>query len=469
MSELDAVDGWKGYRSIPEGDFFDDFKGETYSFTNGGDSPNGNWTNKFLAGGTSGVRKVSGVGNVMYQISTAPTQAENTFSIVNYISSDLFEDFDMTARMRTIQQLRTGSSPNSWESAWLIWRSGNISGQGGYYFVIKTNGVEFGKSDNIDTSISNHTLAGDSTPTLTLGQWYTVRVKVQGNRHQVWVDGVLKIDYEDLDYGATSPASRIIQGPGYISFYNEDAEVELDYITIKKLPIVDIVNNPHSTPKPVVSNRKVGTYNGHSDTVGEGLLSGILTVNGSGGSTSSVVDDLGIRRGFTTVATEDEQKGLATSSAIFRRSHNIKLNGKFHMPASATNTQFWFGVASTSTIDTTANPLNTIHGYLVGFRADTGIWGIISNNGQTTNAVTAEGLAVAGGQWVLIQIELLSNGKSFCKINNRTPIEFTSAIGMPSAATNLFIHAMVQNVNGSSARTLEIDSIDIELSPGIIT
>ena len=141
---------------------YDNFESPSYSFTEGGSSPNSKWTNLFLGGGTSGVR--SGVMWLTPQASTSPGETHATENK----STTTWNDFDTTFKMRTLQQLRTGSAPNTWETAWLIFRYTDDWHH--YYFTIKTNGCEFGRKDYFPHVEQQMFLATPGTPTATMNQ-----------------------------------------------------------------------------------------------------------------------------------------------------------------------------------------------------------------------------------------------------------------------------------------------------------
>jgi 3-keto-disaccharide hydrolase len=459
---------WHPAYSIESDSFYDNFEAGTFNFTDGGTSPNGLWKNKFLAGGTSGVRTVSG-NNVQYQHSQTATSAGQTFSVVNYTVNNTFQDFELNCRMRTITQTRTGSAPNSWEAAWLIWRIGDINGQMGYYFVIKTNGCEFGKSDNIDASASNYILATPGTPTLTLAQWYKIRVRVVGAKHQVWVDDALVINYEDISPRDAPLPSVMIQRAGHIATYNEDAQVEFDSFRVTPVyptSVIDYDQQTNSTTPLPASNRKSGAYygtTGGASPTGDNLFSGILTRVGS--SDAAVIDDLGIHRSFTTGTTSGNQAGISTNIATFRRSHNLVLRARIKTPSTTATNHIWIGFSSSSTIGNNDDPLNTFHGMLVGYRSGSSVWGVLGNNAQATDTVQAENLSLAANDWVNVYLELQSTGKCIVRLNNRTPLVITTTTQKPGPSTSMYMHCICTTTT-TAARTMTIDHIQVEMSPG---
>ena len=87
--------------------------------------------------------RVSGY-NVFYQIPKASTRSSETHSGL-VVSKQKFSDITLDIDMKTYKQTRQNSPPNAWEAAWVMWRWVDLYHH--YYFVIKTNGIEFGKKD----------------------------------------------------------------------------------------------------------------------------------------------------------------------------------------------------------------------------------------------------------------------------------------------------------------------------------
>ena len=102
------------------GNVYDDFQGGTYKLTDGQKSPNGKWLSKWNAGGEMGVKSENS-NNVFYGFPKTATSPGQTFSSFA-LSTHMFSDMTLELDMKTYKQLRQNSAPNSWESAWVIWR-----------------------------------------------------------------------------------------------------------------------------------------------------------------------------------------------------------------------------------------------------------------------------------------------------------------------------------------------------------
>ena len=124
----------------------------------------------------------------------------------------LYGDFDVTVRMKTIAQLRTGSTPNVWERL--------------HYLILKATGIEVGKADP-HYGGSQRFLPYYEGTNSRVGSWNTVRVRMVGATMQIWVDGVLQF----AQSGGTDETFTDTERPflsGKFGFYAEDSEAEFD-------------------------------------------------------------------------------------------------------------------------------------------------------------------------------------------------------------------------------------------------
>src|SRR3954468_12644479 len=82
-------------------------------------STNGPWYVNFNGGGL--VNIATDGTKVLDEKPTVSTNSGETHSSL-VTSKQAYGDFDVTVRMKTVAQLRTGSTPNGWERAWFVWR-----------------------------------------------------------------------------------------------------------------------------------------------------------------------------------------------------------------------------------------------------------------------------------------------------------------------------------------------------------
>ncbi|MEZ0164758.1 family 16 glycoside hydrolase [Kineococcus sp. LSe6-4] len=148
------------------------------------------------------------------------------------VSTAVYGDVDLSARVRTVAQSRTGSPPNPWEVGWLVWhlreadlrpgvRTGAVTSTRFYYFAVKPNGWELGKVDPAEPG-GQRFLATGPRPA-DAGRAHDVRVRQLGATIDVWVDTAPVVTFTDDD-----PQLR-----GAVGLYSEDARVEFSRVRIR--------------------------------------------------------------------------------------------------------------------------------------------------------------------------------------------------------------------------------------------
>ena len=185
------------------------------------------WRVDFEGFGSVGVERTSRASSnrVHYQRPLASaTPGETHASMVT--SAPAFDGVDYTARLRTVEQLRTGSAPNPWEVAWVVW--GHADDRHFYYFVAKPNGVELGKA-HPGYPGGQRFLYTSSTPQAAVGSWHTVRVRQVGNVTDVWLDGRRVVSGLRDNPGPAGDAPYL---SGRVGMYNEDAHVQFDDVRV---------------------------------------------------------------------------------------------------------------------------------------------------------------------------------------------------------------------------------------------
>jgi hypothetical protein len=129
-------------------------------------------------------------------------------------------DVTVQASVITTQQLRTGSAPNPWEVAWLLWHYTDNTHF--YYFIPKPNGWELGKADPAYPGAQRF-LATGTWPVFPVGTWHRVSISQLGQSIDVSVNGVLLTRYTDRERTYTS---------GRVGLYTEDAESYFDNVSL---------------------------------------------------------------------------------------------------------------------------------------------------------------------------------------------------------------------------------------------
>lgn len=153
----------------------------------------------------------------------ASTQASETHAALALATTAGAEDGALTlvdAEMTTLAQLRTGSPPNVWEVAWLLW---NYQDSEHFYaLVLKSNGWEVSKQDPQYPGAQRF-LASGTSPVFALGAPHSVRLLIDTREEgrmqaDIEVDGVRLATVVDEE----SPYSS-----GPVAAYTEDARVRL--------------------------------------------------------------------------------------------------------------------------------------------------------------------------------------------------------------------------------------------------
>ena len=217
--------------------FSDDF--QSYSTTGAwrDGTVHGGWTAVYDGYGTTKVVSVNGNRALQEKPQASTSPGETHASMV--VSNATFGNIDLQVRLRTQQQLRSGSTPNPWEVAWVVW--GYKNDQTFYYFIPKPNGWELGKVDSSKKDpLSSATcvwptyanckypggqrfLATGSNVKFPINRWYDVRVTQVAGTIKVWVGTTLITSFVDTENVYTS---------GQIGLYNEDAQVRFDSVKV---------------------------------------------------------------------------------------------------------------------------------------------------------------------------------------------------------------------------------------------
>jgi hypothetical protein len=121
-------------------------------------------------------------------------------------------------RVRTVMQLRTGSLPNPWECAWLVWRYQDD--QHFYYVALKPAGWEIGKRDPAYPGGQRFLASGEDE--FPLRAWHDFLIVQDNALITIRLNGVVIASIADGERPLTS---------GRLGLYTEDAEVELGAVT----------------------------------------------------------------------------------------------------------------------------------------------------------------------------------------------------------------------------------------------
>lgn len=219
--------------TICSASLYDDFKKGVYTLSNGQVSPNGKWQSVYNGGGSSGVKMEIGNGdsgskNVFFMYPKSSTSYHETNA--NLVKSTAqFSNFKMGVNVKTVEQIRRNSTPNSWEAAWILFRYTDDFHY--YWFVLKPDGVELGKKDCntcTDPYQGQIYLYTKDNPALKIGDWSRWNITTVGNHIGLAINGTRIVDF--VDNNMSKKLAR-----GSIGLYTEDAKVEFGDIDITAL------------------------------------------------------------------------------------------------------------------------------------------------------------------------------------------------------------------------------------------
>ena len=200
----------------------DDFSSFAIGATWGEGDVVGGWINEFDGFGNVAVRDVDG----SPALTAVPSRADHpatTHAVLITSIADFGPSIELQVRATTLAQVRTGSAPNPWETAWVVWNY--TDAEHFYYAALKTNGWELGKRDPAYPG-GQRFLADGRDVTFPVGVAAEVEVRQVGATMTLIVDGVALASVEDTE--------RPYIG-GAVGLYTEDAAVAFDDVVVTEL------------------------------------------------------------------------------------------------------------------------------------------------------------------------------------------------------------------------------------------
>lgn len=146
-----------------------------------------------------------------------PTSSDETYSALA-VSKIKANNFTFEVTLKTLEQLRQGSSPNSWEVGWVFfkWTDPKYF----YWLLLKTDGYELGKKQG---SYDQIFLVNKSDRQFPINRSYRIKIIARDKNIFAYVDGKLLLSYTDRDYIKS----------GAFCLYEEDSHVHFDNVLIK--------------------------------------------------------------------------------------------------------------------------------------------------------------------------------------------------------------------------------------------
>lgn len=159
------------------------------------------------------------------KITLAPATAsspEQTHAALVVSTAD-YDDVRIRTKVTLDEQLRRGSTPNPWESGWLVTRYQDP--EHFYYVALKTNGWELGKRDPAYPG-GQRFLATGSTPRAKVGSAQTAVLQAVGRKLIVKINRTTVATFTDTERPYTT---------GRVGMYSEDAVVTFSRISVAGL------------------------------------------------------------------------------------------------------------------------------------------------------------------------------------------------------------------------------------------
>ncbi len=97
-------------------------------------------------------------------------------------------------------------------------------------------------------------LAASKKPFGKVNQFSTVTVSAYNRHFQVWVDGVLTADADDVRAEGINPKKEARTTPGSVAFYSPDDDANLDIRNVKSVQLPKVLGHVRAKAAPVASN-----------------------------------------------------------------------------------------------------------------------------------------------------------------------------------------------------------------------
>jgi hypothetical protein len=159
-----------------------------------------------------------GLSRVVVLSPKAAEHADATHAALLITSQSYSGRISFEGRVQTVRQIRTGSEPNPWECAWMVWNY--TDDEHFYYIALKPNGWELGKRDPAYPGGQRFLASGEDV--FPIGAWHSFAIIQENARIVVRLNGVEVASFTDTERPYLE---------GRLGLYSEDAEVLLDNIT----------------------------------------------------------------------------------------------------------------------------------------------------------------------------------------------------------------------------------------------
>jgi hypothetical protein len=160
-------------------------------------------------------------------VAQSSSQTHSTLILLKDTETTGVNDFILSVDVTVTAQLRTGSTPNPWETFWFFFNyTGAITDKSTNYYISKPSptGSELGIATQATTQVFLD--SNDLFPTA-IGDRHLFLFIRQGSVFKVIRDGLQIYSYED--------AGRLLTTKGALGLYVEDASVEIHSLQYKNM------------------------------------------------------------------------------------------------------------------------------------------------------------------------------------------------------------------------------------------
>ena len=157
--------------------------------------------------------------NILTMSPKAPSQPDKSHAALSLSSEAYSNKLLFSGHVATLKQLRTGSAPNPWECAWIVWHFSDFDHF--YYLALKPNGWELGKRNPKYPGGQRFLATGNLS--FAIGSWSRFRIAHIDNKITVTVNNMRLTTFVDSE--------KPIYRSGRLGIYTEDATVAVDNLT----------------------------------------------------------------------------------------------------------------------------------------------------------------------------------------------------------------------------------------------
>lgn len=225
--------------------YYEDYAHQNFKLNDGQYSPDKTHYCRYTGFGT--VKTDTQLGTKVLSMKPAPPSGNATTRACSVVITKDVKNFEWEVRMATLSQ--TSPQQNNWETAWLFFHQTDQSHHYACY-IQKDGDIEVSKKDMEtweERQIFLKTTNKPNSPGFEFKKWYNIKIRMEGFRIQVWVNGKQYVDI--VDDGTIGNFGKLPDGTprprhppseqmshGLCGYYCEDSWAVFDRSRITPLP-----------------------------------------------------------------------------------------------------------------------------------------------------------------------------------------------------------------------------------------